>query len=58
VIGVIFAMGVGLLSERLSLVRPKPTYTLFLFTQSNLRHRPIEHEAYRAENGINYIGAA
>jgi hypothetical protein len=31
-------MGVGLLSERLSLVRPKPTYTLFLFTQSNLRH--------------------
>jgi len=39
-IGVTFASGCKApFQDRLSLVRPKPTYTLSLFTQSKLRHR-------------------
>ncbi len=33
-------------------MRPKPTYTLFLFTQSNLRHRGLAVVSERAASGL------
>jgi len=39
VMGVIFATGVSSFREMASACQAKPTYTLSLFTQANLRHQ-------------------
>ena len=41
--------------ERLSLVRPKPTYTLSLFTQSTLRHLFAGQDKEATERARSYF---